>query len=223
MSITTRIRHPLQRSHLVTAIDTRMRDPYAGLLAVPGFRLVSTAVADGETMPVGQRSGIFGAGVNDTSPDLAWSEFPEEIQSFIVTMYDPHTPTPSGFWHWVVINVPASVTSLPAGAGDRDGTLPGRAAHLANDAGLRRYLGAAPPPGGPHRYYIVVSALDVADARVPDGATPARASFQTLAHTIARAVLVPVYGVIGSLGRVLRPAPRSWAPRSRLSASSCRP
>ena len=179
----------------MTAIDTRMRDPYAGLLAVPGFRLVSTAVADGETMPVAQRSGIFGAGVNDTSPDLAWSEFPEEIQSFIVTMYDPDAPTPSGFWHWVVINIPASVTSLPAGGGDGDETLPDRATHLANDAGLRRYLGAAPPPGGPHRYYIVVSALDVADAGVPDGATPALASFQTLAHAIARAMLVPVYGV----------------------------
>ena len=195
MSITTRIRHPLQRSHLVTAIDTRMRDPYAGLLAVPGFRLVSTAVADGETMPVAQRSGIFGAGVNDTSPDLAWSEFPEETQSFIVTMYDPDAPTPSGFWHWVVINIPASVTSLPAGGGDGDETLPDRATHLANDAGLRRYLGAALPPGDPHRYYIVVSALDVADAGVPDGATPALASFQTLAHAIARAMLVPVYGV----------------------------
>ena len=223
MSITTRIRHPLQRSHLVTAIDTRMRDPYAGLLAVPGFRLVSTAVADGETMPVGQRSGIFGAGGDDTSPDLAWSEFPEETQSFIVTMYDPDAPTPSGFWHWVVINIPASVTSLPAGGGDGDETLPDRATHLANDAGLRRYLGAAPPPGDPHRYYIVVSALDVADARVPDGATPARASFQTLAHTIARGSpgsRVWRLSVICSLGWVLKPAPGSCAPPSWLSALS---
>jgi phosphatidylethanolamine-binding protein (PEBP) family uncharacterized protein len=65
---------------------------------------------------------------------------------------------------------------------------------LANDAGRRRYLGAAPPPGDPDRYFVVVSALDVADAGVPDGTTPALASFQTLAHTIARATLVPVYG-----------------------------
>jgi Raf kinase inhibitor-like YbhB/YbcL family protein len=171
------------------------RDPYEELPAVSSFQLQSSVVADGETMPVAQRSGIFGAGGQDTSPDLAWSGFPEETQSFMVTMYDPDAPTPSGFWHWMVVNVPASVTSLPAGAGDSDETLPERSIHLANDAGLRRYLGAAPPPGDPHRYFVVVSALDVVEAGVPGAATPALASFQTLAHTIARAMLVPVYGV----------------------------
>jgi len=174
------------------------RDPYDGLPAVPTFQLQSTLVGDGETMPVAQRSGIFGAGGQDTSPDLAWSGFPEETHSFIVTMYDPDAPTPSGFWHWAVINVPASVTSLPAEAGESDETLPDGSTHLANDASLRRYLGAAPPPGDPpHRYFVVVSALDVAEvaaAGVPNGATPALASFQTLAHTIGRAMLVPVYG-----------------------------
>jgi Raf kinase inhibitor-like YbhB/YbcL family protein len=179
----------------VTTIDASKRDPYDALPVVPGFQLESSAIADGETMPVAQRSGIFGAGGQDTSPDLAWSGFPEETQSFIVTMYDPDPPTPSGFWHWMVINVPASVTSLPAGAGDGDESLPDGATHLANDAGLRRYLGAAPPPGDPDRYFVVVSALDVADAGLPDGITPALASFQTLAHTIGRATLVPVYGV----------------------------
>jgi Raf kinase inhibitor-like YbhB/YbcL family protein len=146
-------------------------------------------------MPIAQRSGILAAGVQDTSPDLAWSGFPAETQSVIVTMYDRDAPTPSGFWHWVVINVPALVTSLSAGAGDGDETLPNGATHLANDAGLRRYVGAAPPPGDPDRYFVIVSALDVADAELPDGTTAALASFQTLAHTIGRAMLVPVYGV----------------------------
>ena len=179
----------------MTAIETQERNPYDGLPRVQGFQLESRAVADGDTVPVAQRSGIFGAGGQDTSPDLAWSGFPEETQSFIVTMYDPDAPTPSGFWHWVAINIPALATSLPAGAGDGDENLPDGAMHLANDAGLRRYLGAAPPPGDPHRFFVVVSALDVANAGVPDGATPALASFQTLAHTIGRAMLVPVYGV----------------------------
>jgi Raf kinase inhibitor-like YbhB/YbcL family protein len=195
VSIGTRINQSLHRSNHVTTIDTYKRVPYDGLPGVPGFQLESSAIADGETMPVAQRSGIFGAGGEDTSPDLAWSGFPGETQSFIVTMYDPDAPTPSGFWHWVAVNIPVSVTSLPAGAGDSDETLPDGATHLSNDAGLRRYLGAAPPPGDPHRYYVVVSALDVADAGLPDGATPALASFQTLAHMIARATLVPVYGV----------------------------
>jgi phosphatidylethanolamine-binding protein (PEBP) family uncharacterized protein len=108
----------------VTIVDAHKRDPYDALPAVPGFQLQSSAIADGEIMPVAQRSGILGAGGQDTSPDLAWSGFPEETQSFIVTMYDPDPPTPSGFWHWMVINVPASVTSLPAGAGDGDERLP---------------------------------------------------------------------------------------------------
>jgi Raf kinase inhibitor-like YbhB/YbcL family protein len=171
------------------------RNPYDDLPLVPRFHLRSSLVADGEFMPVAQRSGIFGAGGQDTSPDLAWSGFPDETRSFMVTMYDPDAPTPSGFWHWAVISVPASVTSLPEGAGDGDEALPEGAAHVANDAGLRRYLGAAPPPGDPHRYFVVVSALDTADTGLSGTETPALASFQTVAHTIARAILVPVYGV----------------------------
>jgi len=174
-------------------IEAHKQDPYDGLPAVPGFQLTSTAIADGETMPVAQRSGILGAAGKDTSPDLAWSGFPDETQSFIITMYDPDPPIPSGFWHWVVIDVPASVTSLPAGAGDGDHSLPNGAKHLANDAGSHRYLGAAPAPGDTDRYFVVVSALDVAHAGLPDATSPALASFQTLAHTIARATLVPVY------------------------------
>jgi Raf kinase inhibitor-like YbhB/YbcL family protein len=128
------------------------RDPYADLPPVPSFPLESSFLADGETMPTAQRSGIFGAGGEDTSPDLTWSGFPNETQSFIVTMYDPDAPTPSGFWHWAVINIPASVTSLAIGAGEKDQTLPQGSTQLANDAGLHRYLGAAPPTDAePHR------------------------------------------------------------------------
>jgi Raf kinase inhibitor-like YbhB/YbcL family protein len=171
------------------------RDPYADLPQVPSFHLESSLVADGETMPIAQRDAIFGGGGQDTSPDLTWSGFPDETQSFIVTMYDPDAPTPSGFWHWAVIDLPASVTSLPAGAGEGDQTLPEGSTHLPNDASLRRFIGAGPPPGdSPHRYFIAVSALDISEAGVAATATPALALFQTLANTVARAMLVPVYG-----------------------------
>jgi Raf kinase inhibitor-like YbhB/YbcL family protein len=174
---------------------TMKRDPYADLPPVPSFSLESSLVADGETMPIAQRDAIFGAGGQDTSPDLTWSGFPDETQSFIITMYDPDAPTPTGFWHWAVINLPASVTSLSAGAGEGDHTLPDRSAHLPNDASLRRYIGAGPPPGDPpHRYFIVVSALDIPQAGVAATATPALALFHTRANTLARAMLVPVYG-----------------------------
>jgi Raf kinase inhibitor-like YbhB/YbcL family protein len=179
---------------MASSTTTVKRDPYADLPRVPDFPLESSVVADGETMAIAQRGGTFGGDGQDTSPDLTWSRFPNETQSFIVTTYDPDAPTPSGFWHWAVINIPASVTSLSAGVGEGDQTLPEGSTHLANDAGLRRYIGPEPPPGDPHRYFIVVSALDLPEAGVPATATPALALFQTRANIVARAMLVPVYG-----------------------------
>ena len=88
----------------------------------------------------------MGAGGEDVSPQLSWSGFPGGTRSFAVTVYDPDAPTASGFWHWAVANLPADVTELPAGAGDGR-ELPGDALTLVNDAGMRRYIGAAPPPG----------------------------------------------------------------------------
>jgi phosphatidylethanolamine-binding protein (PEBP) family uncharacterized protein len=150
---------------------TEKRDPYADLPPVASFSLESSLVGDGETMPIAQRDGIFGAGGQDTSPDLTWSGFPDETQSFIVTMYDPDAPTPSGFWHWAVTNIPASVTSLSAGAGEGDQTLPEGSTHLPNDASLRRYIGAGPPPVG------------VRDARRSGGGTVRWGRFRRHSHT----------------------------------------
>lgn len=171
------------------------RNPYADLPAVASFTLASESIADGKTMPMAQVSGVFGAGGTDTSPDLTWSGFPATTKSFLVSMYDPDAPTPTGFWHWMAVNIPGDVSSLAAGAGDNDDALPGTAIHLANDAGLRRYVGAGPPPGDPpHHYYVTVTALDVEDAGLTGAESPALASFQTREHMVARAMLVPIYG-----------------------------
>ncbi len=119
---------------------------YDHLPKLPSFTLTSETFTDGAAFSNDQVSGIMGAGGEDVSPQLSWSGFPEETRSFAVTMYDPDAPTASGFWHWAIANLPATVTDLPAGVGDGSG-LPGDAMILANDAGLKRFIGAAPPPG----------------------------------------------------------------------------
>jgi Raf kinase inhibitor-like YbhB/YbcL family protein len=171
------------------------RDPYADLPEVPSFQVQSTDVRDGEKLAPPQVSGIMGAGGEDVSPQLSWSGFPDGTKSFVVTIYDPDAPTASGFWHWAVVDIPASVTELPTGAGDDSGqALPDGAFQLRNDAGLHRYIGAAPPAGhGPHHYYTVVHAVDVESLGIDRDATPAFLGFNLFGHTLARAVIVPWY------------------------------
>jgi Raf kinase inhibitor-like YbhB/YbcL family protein len=172
-----------------------MSSPYDAISDVPSFTVTSTDVSHGAQLPVAQRSGIFGAGGNDVSPQLSWEGFPPETKSFVVTMYDPDAPTASGFWHWAVVDLPATTTSLDSGAGDDEGSgLPAGARQLRNDAGLKRFLGAAPPPGhGRHRYNIAVHALDVESLGLDDDASPALLGFTMSDHTLARAVIVPWY------------------------------
>ena len=163
---------------------------YESLPAVPAFSLASSDVKNGEAFPSDQRSA--GSGGRDISPQLSWSGAPAGTRSYAVTVYDPDAPTPSGFWHWAVVGIPASVTSVARNAGTTDGAaLPKGAVQLPNDARLPGYLGAAPPKDhGPHRYFIVVHALDVETLPVPNDGTPALLSFVMLGHTLARATLV---------------------------------
>ena len=168
-------------------------NPFAGLPEVPSFTLTSTTVQDGQPFEKAQYSGAFGVpGGQDASPQLSWSGAPEGTKSYAVTVYDPDAPTQSGFWHWSVANIPASVTSLPEGAGDDTGSgLPDGAYQLQNDARTARFIGAAPPAGhGPHRYFITVHALDVEDIGVPAGSTPAYLGFTMAGHILGRATLV---------------------------------
>ncbi|GAA2614790.1 YbhB/YbcL family Raf kinase inhibitor-like protein [Paractinoplanes durhamensis] len=172
---------------------TATNNPFARLPQVPSFEVRSDAATDGQALPLPQMSGAFGIpGGQDISPDLAWSGAPEGTKSFAVTVFDADAPTMSGFWHWAVANIPATVTALPAGAGSAAGTgLPAGAIQLPNDARLPQYVGAAPPAGhGPHRYFITVHALDVEDIGVPAEGTPAFLGFTMAGHILGRATIV---------------------------------
>ena len=168
---------------------------YDFLPEVPSFTLVSDDIAEGQPMPAAQASGMFGVpGGSDTSPHLRWEGAPEGTKSFAVTCFDPDAPTGSGFWHWGVFNIPASVTELPAGAGSQDGSgLPSGAIQIRNDANVPGYVGAGPPPGRNHRYVFAVHALDVEETGVDANASNAFAGFLMFGHVLGRAVLTATF------------------------------
>src|SRR5258707_1225221 len=125
-------------------------DPYALLPSVPAFTLASDDVRDGTALdPKFAHSWTDG---KDTSPQLHWSDFPKQTRSFVVTCFDPDAASGSGFWHWMLVGLPASTTYLPRGAG-AGRELPKGAFHIRNDLGGSAFLGPAPPKGDrPHRY-----------------------------------------------------------------------
>ena len=167
-------------------------DPFWRLPEVPSFSVTSSSLLDGQHLAPAQMSGLMGVpGGLDISPQLSWSGAPETTRSYAITIFDPDAPTMSGFWHWAVANIPASVTSVPEGAGDVAGSgLPAAAVQLANDAGGAHFIGGAPPGGhGSHRYVITVHALDVEDIGVTADSSPALLGFLMSSHILARATM----------------------------------
>ena len=164
-------------------------DPYSLLPVVPSFTVTSDDVTDGQPLKDDQVA-EFG----NTSPQLSWSGFPADTRSFTVTCFDPDAPTPSGFWHWVLVDLPADVTSLPTGIGSGDAELPGKAFMCRNDMGEKAFAGAAPPAGDQvHRYFFVVHAVTEDSLGVDSDATPAVVSFNLAFKTAGRAILHGTY------------------------------
>jgi Raf kinase inhibitor-like YbhB/YbcL family protein len=167
--------------------------PYEHLPEVATFPVTSEDIVDGDVLSMTHVHGS--AGGDDLSPQLSWSGFPEQTKSFAITCFDPDAPTHSGWWHWQVVNIPSSVTSLPRGAGAPDGSgLPAGTVQFRTDYGTAGYGGAAPPPGDhPHRYFFAVHALDVDHLDLSPDTPAAIVGFNLTAHTIARGVLVATF------------------------------
>jgi Raf kinase inhibitor-like YbhB/YbcL family protein len=165
---------------------------FAPLVQAAGFTLSSPGFSG--QMASAQVLGACGG--DNVSPALEWKNPPPGTQSFAITMYDPDAPTGSGWWHWVVLDLPADLRRLEAGAGAQgDRKLPGGARHGRTDFGMSGYGGACPPKGDrPHRYVLTVHALDVESLDVGPRAMPAAVGFLINRHSLARASLIAYYG-----------------------------
>jgi Raf kinase inhibitor-like YbhB/YbcL family protein len=162
-------------------------NPYDLLPATASFSVTSTDIADGQPVKNAQV-----ADRGNTSPQLSWSGAPAGTRSYVVTCFDPDAPTPCGFWHWILVDLPADCTSLDTGAAT--GTLPGNAFHCRNDGGEKGFMGAAPPPNDQvHRYFYVVHAVGQETLGVDSNASPAVVSFNLAFKTLGRAILHGTY------------------------------
>ena len=162
----------------------------------PHFSLSSPTIKPGSTLSDSQVFNGLGCSGQNISPALSWSAAPSGTRSFAVTVYDPDAPTGSGWWHWVLYNIPATVTALPEHAGDVSGKqLPPGAVQGRTDFGTVGFGGACPPAGDrPHRYIFTVYALKSEKIEVPPDSSAAMVGFMLHANELAKASFTAHYG-----------------------------
>jgi Raf kinase inhibitor-like YbhB/YbcL family protein len=158
------------------------------------FTLMSDEI--GGQLTIDQVYNGFGCTGQNVSPELKWANAPKTAKSFAVTVYDPAAPTGSGWWHWVIFNIPANVTELKTGAGDLSKKLaPAGSVQSMTDYGKPGFGGACPPVGDkPHPYVFTVFALDVPKLDLGENSSAALVGFMLNSHAIAKASMISYYG-----------------------------
>jgi Raf kinase inhibitor-like YbhB/YbcL family protein len=164
---------------------------------VSAFELTSPDIKPNSTIGMKHVLNIMGCTGENISPALEWKNAPAGTKSFALLVHDPDAPTGgAGWWHWLVYNIPADVTSLPQGAGKSDGSAMVKGAMQGTtDFGTPGWGGPCPPVGDkPHRYNFVLHALKVDKLDIPKGASASLVGFNVNANTIATAKLTATYG-----------------------------
>jgi Raf kinase inhibitor-like YbhB/YbcL family protein len=185
----------LAAAALLVARVPAAQTPAGGMTHALTFTLTSADIAAGGKIAAAQVFNDFGCTGGNISPALSWRGAPAGTKSFALLMHDPDAPTGSGWWHWLVYNIPASQNSLPAGAGDpKKSLLPAGALQGRTDFGTPGYGGPCPPPGKPHHYHLRLYALKVDRLDVPADATAAYIGFNVRAQALAETELMGVYG-----------------------------
>ena len=160
------------------------------------FTLTSPTIGPGTFLTETQVFNGFGCSGKNQSPALKWTAGPKGTKSYAITVYDPDAPTGSGWWHWIVYNIPADVTGIAAGAGDPTGELlPPGAIQGPTDYGTHAFGGACPPKGDrPHRYIFTVYALKIRTIEVPSDASAALIGYMINANSLGKASFTATYG-----------------------------
>ncbi len=156
------------------------------------FNLTSTTVSEGENLTTAHVFAGFGCEGENQSPQLSWTGAPEETRSFAINVYDPDAPTGSGWWHWNVVNIPASTNSISQNVSTNN-DLPGEAIEIRNDYGTIGFGGACPPPGEVHRYIFTVYALSTERLELPENPSNALVGFMIRANMLDSASITAVY------------------------------
>lgn len=169
--------------------------------AAHGFEASSTDTPAGKAIANKFVFKGFGCSGDNISPAISWKNPPKGTKSFAVFIHDPDAPTGgAGFWHWLVIDIPATATGLEQGAGAADATgggskLPTGARQINTDFGTPGYGGPCPPVGNkPHRYNTTVYALKVDKLELPANPTASLTGFMVNGNAIGKAKFTATYG-----------------------------
>ena len=161
-------------------------------LSAQALELTSTTLSEGEKLTDLHVFEGFGCEGENRSPQLSWTGAPEGTESFAITVYDPDAPTGSGWWHWNVVNIPASVTAVEQNA-SRENSLPESALEIRNDYGAVGFGGACPPPDEVHRYIVTVYALGTERLDLPENPSNALVGFMIRANMLDSDSITAVY------------------------------
>jgi Raf kinase inhibitor-like YbhB/YbcL family protein len=186
-----------RRCLLVAASLLLLKNEVAMPAAHPRFVLTSSDPQLAISVPLIYTAKTFGCTGGNTSPPLQWSGAPAGTKSFVVTLFDPdERSTPSGWWHWVVYDLPSDIHQLAQGAGaERSASLPAGALQGRTDLGEDAYHGPCPAKGDPpHHYTFTVYALSVAKLDVPPDSSGAMVTSTVQDHLLGKAVFVARYG-----------------------------
>ena len=163
-----------------------------GIVYAGNFTLMSKDV--GGQLTLKQEFNSFGCSGQNMSPQLSWKDAPAGTKSFAITIYDPDAPTGSGWWHWIVYNIPSTTVAIPSNASAL-GLLPKGAEEGVTSYGVSGFGGACPPKGDKaHRYIITVYALEIAKLALPKNATPELVGYNLNAHAIQKSSIISYYG-----------------------------